>query len=60
MFEADWLQHEGGKDLYLILELLTRDLEEKCCIHVLHEIEGVEWSKSETDLENWKTQALIS
>ena len=42
MFEADLLQHEGGKNLYLILGLLTKDLEEKGCIHVQHEIEGVE------------------
>ena len=52
MFEADQLQHERGKDHYLILELLTRDLEEKGCIHVQHEIEGAEWSKSEIELEN--------
>ncbi|XVE95585.1 hypothetical protein REPUB_Repub02eG0111400 [Reevesia pubescens] len=59
MFEADRLQHEGGKDIYLILELLTWDLEENGCIHIQHEIEGAEWSKSEIELENWKTQALI-
>ncbi|XVE60218.1 hypothetical protein DITRI_Ditri05aG0110300 [Diplodiscus trichospermus] len=46
MFEADQLQHEGGKDLYLILELLTWDLEEKGYSHVKHEIEGAEWSNS--------------
>ncbi|XWS23649.1 hypothetical protein CRYUN_Cryun28dG0033100 [Craigia yunnanensis] len=58
-FEADWLQHEGGKDIYLILRLLAWDLEEKSCIHVQHEIEGAEWSKSDIELENWKIQALI-
>ncbi|XP_039062569.1 pentatricopeptide repeat-containing protein At1g43980, mitochondrial-like [Hibiscus syriacus] len=33
-FEADRLQHEGGKDIYLILELLTWELEESGNIHV--------------------------
>ncbi|TYI39261.1 hypothetical protein E1A91_A02G078800v1 [Gossypium mustelinum] len=42
MFEADRLQHKGGKDIYLILELLTWELEENSSIHVELEIEGAE------------------
>ncbi|XP_022765896.1 putative pentatricopeptide repeat-containing protein At5g09950 [Durio zibethinus] len=59
MFEADQLQHEGGKDLFLMLELLTWDLEEKGGIHIHHKTECAEWSKIEIELENCKTQALI-
>lgn len=39
-FEADRLQHEGGKDIYLILGLLTWELEEQGCIHVQLETES--------------------
>ncbi|KAK8476589.1 hypothetical protein V6N11_027638 [Hibiscus sabdariffa] len=49
MFEADRLQQEGGKEIYLTLELLTWELEENGSIHVQHEIEG------EIELENWIT-----
>ncbi|OMO62258.1 hypothetical protein CCACVL1_22934 [Corchorus capsularis] len=59
MFEADQLQLEGGKDVYLVLRLLTWDLDEKGCICIEHEIHDAEWSKSEIELEDWKIQALI-
>ncbi|EOY16505.1 Tetratricopeptide repeat-like superfamily protein, putative [Theobroma cacao] len=49
MFRADQLHHDGGRDIYLILRLLTWDLEEKGCIHLEHRIEGTEWNKSETN-----------
>ncbi|XVF39196.1 hypothetical protein PTKIN_Ptkin01aG0016200 [Pterospermum kingtungense] len=39
-FEADRLQHEGGKDIYSTLGLLDWDLEDQGCIHVQHETES--------------------